>query len=160
MPIVEVDESNVGYAVGLGKELVSASLFGQTGPAFDWGHTLTTLRYAASTPTYFIRLAQSDSGEYTGFVGGHLSPFFFSPVRMAIEDAWYVREGTPNRTVVALTLMRAFVLWATEQDAVLVQSGDIANINSVATDALYKRLGFERFGTAYKYTPNRDRSAA
>jgi hypothetical protein len=160
MHVVEVDESNVGYAVGLGKELVSASVFGQTGPAFDWGYTLAALRHTAGNPTYFVRLSRTDDGEYTGFVGGHLSPFFFSPERMAIEDAWYVREGTPNRTVVALTLMRAFVLWATEQDAIMVQSGDIANINSVATDALYKRLGFERFGTAYKYTPNRDRSAA
>jgi hypothetical protein len=160
MRIVQVDESNVGYAVGLGQELVSASVFGDTGPAFDWQHTLASTRHAASSPHYFIRLAQSDDGSYTGFVGGHLSPFFFSPRLMGIEDAWFVREGAPDRTKAAMMLMRAFVDWCIDRDAVLVQSGDIANINSVATDTLYKRLGFRRFGTAYKYTPNTERSAA
>ena len=35
--------------------------------------------------------------------------------------------------------------------AVLVQSGDVAGIRTVAVDALYRHMGFTRFGTIYKY---------
>jgi len=153
MQIVQVDESNVGYAVGLGQELVSKSSFGTTGPEFDWQYALASTRQSASAPSYFIRLAQHTDGSYTGFVGGHLSTFFFNPAIFAIEDAWYVREGSPDRTKAAVMLMRAFVDWAmVEKKAVLVQSGDVAGINSIAVDTMYRRLGFKRWGSIYKYT--------
>lgn len=160
MRIVQVDDSNVGYAVGLGKELVSASMFSETGPEFDWQYTLRTTRHAASAPNYFIRLVQCDDGAYTGFVGGHISPFFFSPRVMAIEDAWYVREGSVDRTKAAMMLMRSFMRWAWEQNAVLVQSGDVAGINNTAVDALYRRLGFKRWGSIYKHDKYDEREVA
>jgi hypothetical protein len=72
---------------------------------------------------------------------------------MALEDAWYVREGTENRTKIAIVLMRGFVSWALDtMKAVLVQTGDIAAIDSLAVDNIYRHLGFKRFGTVYKYT--------
>jgi hypothetical protein len=105
-------------------------------------------------------MSLTDSGEYTGFVGGHVCPFFFSPALMAIEDAWYVREGSTDRTKAAVMLMRSMMHWAIEEKgALLLQSGDIAGIASVAVDALYKRLGFQRLGSIYKYSTE-DKEAA
>lgn len=152
MHIEPVNEQNVAHCVRLGQELVALGSFGQTGPEFDWNvaynNTYRTMRDA----TYYIRVAVSDAGEYCGFVGGHLTEFFFSHRLMGVEDAWYVREGTPGRTKIAVRLMRGFVGWAIdEHSALLVQTGDIAAINSLAVDAIYKHMGFKRFGTIYKY---------
>jgi hypothetical protein len=103
-------------------------------------------------PDYYIRVGIDDGGEYCGFVGGHVTPFFFSPKLMGVEDGWYVRAGTPGRTKIAVRLMRGFVAWCLdERGALLVQTGDIAAINSLAVDAIYKHMGFTRFGTIYKY---------
>jgi hypothetical protein len=71
---------------------------------------------------------------------------------MALEDAWYVREGAEDRTKTAVYLMKAFIGWGLDDmKAVLIQTGDIASINSHAVYSLYKHLGFKRFGTVYKY---------
>jgi hypothetical protein len=160
MQIVQVDDTNVGYTVQLGSELVSQSAIGHIGPPFDWEYTLASTKQVASRPDYYIRLAKTDAGEYAGFVAGHVASFFFSPALMCFEDAWYVREGTVGRTLAAVKLMRGLVKWAIEEKgAMLVQSGDVAGINSLAVDTLYKHLGFKRFGSIYKYSKE-DKEAA
>jgi ribosomal protein S18 acetylase RimI-like enzyme len=51
-----------------------------------------------------------------------------------------------------MKLMRGFVDWCmNEKGALSVQGGDIANIQSVGVDALYRRMGFARLGVIYKY---------
>ena len=83
---------------------------------------------------------------------GKVVTFYFSPQLMGVEDAWYVREGTPKRAAIGMALMRGFVSWCLDtKGAVLVQSGDVAGIRTVAVDALYRHMGFTRFGTIYKY---------
>jgi ribosomal protein S18 acetylase RimI-like enzyme len=100
---------------------------------------------------YYFRMARDDTG-YVGAVCGSVAPFFFSPSLMGVEDAWYVREGTPNRAAIAMRLMRGFVDWCLDdKGAVLVQTGDIASIDTLAVDTLYRRMGFTRFGTVYKF---------
>lgn len=152
MRIVPFDEGNIAYAVQLGKELVAAGTFGTNGPGFDWDHTLACTRRLMEMDTYYLRLAFSDDDVACGFVAGHVVPFYFSPKLGAYEDAWFVREGTPGRTRIGVMLMRGFVSWALDvQRALLVQTGDIASINTVAVDSIYKHMGFKRFGTVYKY---------
>lgn len=150
--IEPIIEDNIAYCVNLGKELVALGSFGQTGPEFEWEVALASTRASARDPDYYIRMAVDDNGEYCGFVGGHVTQFFFSSALMGVEDAWYVREGTPWRTKIAVSLMRGFVSWCLDvRGALLVQTGDIAAINSLAVDAIYKHMGFTRFGTIYKY---------
>ena len=51
-----------------------------------------------------------------------------------------------------MRLMRGMMHWAIDEcKAVLLQTGDIASIDTVAVWALYNRLGFTRFGAVYKY---------
>jgi hypothetical protein len=118
---------------------------------FEWNHCLATMRKVVASPVFFVRMAGNKDG-FCGAVVGHVDQFFFSPKRMATENAWYVREGTPFRAQIAMTLMREFIDWSmTDMGADHVQCGDIANINTMAVDALYRRIGFKRYGAIYKY---------
>jgi hypothetical protein len=141
----------VPYATQLAKELHELGVYGRIGPAFDWDHTLKVMIRVIKNDDYCFKLAKVD-GQYTGAVVGHVEPFFFSPKNGAIEDAWFVRPGSPERTKAAVMLMRQFVAWALdEKQATQVQSGDIADIDSFAVDNIYRHLGFRRFGSIYKF---------
>jgi hypothetical protein len=151
MKIEAVDEHNVAYAVALCRELVSLGSFGDS-IGFDWDHAMRSARNALRSGNYYLHIAKDDADSYCGIVAGHMDTFVFAPVLYAQEDCWYVREGTPFRAKVAMALMRGFVKWAMEdRGARLIQSGDVAAINTVAVDGLYKHIGFRRFGTIYKY---------
>jgi ribosomal protein S18 acetylase RimI-like enzyme len=142
----------IPHAVALAKELHGFGTFGQNGPAFDWDFCINQFMWVERNPRYYAHFAANDEGVYVGGVVGHVDTFFFSPEYMALEDAWYVREGVTDRTKIAVKLMRGFMGWALDDmKAVLVQTGDIAAINSLAVDSIYRHLGFERFGTVYKY---------
>lgn len=139
---------NMAYAVQLAEELHSLGTLKSV--PFDWSHCLKTMRMVSTNPMFFCRLAHN--GLYCGAVVGHVDYFFFAPKLLASENAWFVREGTPFRAKIAMTLMREFIEWAMiEKGADHVQCGDIANINTMAVDALYRRLGFKRYGAIYRY---------
>lgn len=149
--IVPFDQFNVPYAVGLCEELHGLGSYNHI--AFDRAHNYGVCANAATSQDWFCRIAQDDEGIYTGFVAGYVSPFVFSPKLLAVESAWYVRKGSQMRTRVAVQLMRQFVDWAiNDRKAVHVQTGDVAHIDSLAVDALYRHLGFQRAGTIYKYS--------
>ena len=147
-----MDADNIPYCVALAKELHGLGTFGRNGPEFDWDFCTSQFIDVCRNGEYFHRFAVDSDGIYVGGVIGHVMPFIFSPKLMAVEDAWYVREGAEDRTKTAVILMRSFVRWAfDEMNVVLVQTGDIAAIDSMAVDNLYRHLGFKRFGTIYKY---------
>ena len=152
MRIVPVDESNIAYCVQLGRELVEMAHIDDGAPAFDWDYTMATTRAVLQRDDYYIRMAVDEDGTHFGYVGGHVEPFYFSPRVFGVENSWYVREAHPMRTRAGMELMRRFVRWAIdEKNAVMVQSGDIAAINTVAVDAAYRHLGFKRYGVIYKF---------
>ena len=153
MKIEPFSLENVAYAVQLCKELWAAGTFGVNGPDFDWDYTIAGMRNIVDDPSFYLRLAYDDDDAPCGFVGGNVVQFWFNPKVAAYEQAWFVREGTKGRTKIAVKLMRGFLDWAfDEKGALLVQSGDIASIDSIAVDSLYKHLGFKRYGSVYKYT--------
>ena len=150
MPIVKLSDDNLGYAVGLARELHGLGCFGTDGPEFEWEWTKNTMQQAMHDPNYYFMLAQEGT-EFVGAVCGKVVPFYFSPKLMGVEDAWYVRDGTARRAAIAVRLMDGFVHWCFHsKDAVIVQSGDVAGIRTVGVDALYRHMGFTRFGTIYK----------
>lgn len=139
---------NIPYAVALGKELHSLGSLNVI--PYDDEYARLNVEQAAINPSYFVRLALDENDTYVGVVAGYLTPFVFSKKLMAIETCWYVREGVKERTKIAVTLMKQFVNWALkENNATHVQTGDIANINSLAVDTVYRHIGFTRIGTIY-----------
>ena len=152
MKLEKLTRTNVGFAVGLAKEMHGISTFGVDGPEFDWMYTQANMLATIPMWDYYFTLALDDGGEYCGAVCGKVAPFYFSPKLFGVEEAWYVREGTKDRTRIAIALMNGFVDWCLDdQGALHVQSGDIAAINSLAVDSLYKHMGFRRYGSSYKY---------
>ena len=153
MKIVPLHYSNVAYAVALAKEMHGLSTFAVDGPEFDWDYTYINMQATLDNSHYYFRLAYDDDEMFCGAVCGRVIPFYFSRELQGVEEAWYVREGTHNRAKIACALMQGFVGWCIDEHrAHMVQSGDIADINSLGVDALYKKLGFKRYGSAYKYT--------
>jgi len=150
MKYVAMVPGNVSYCVALAKELHTLGTFGRQGPEFDWDWCVKQCHRILSSRNYYGRFAVDDSGTYVGGLMGHLDSFMFSPKLMALEDAFYVRAGTPKRAQVGAMLMKGFCEWAFGNGAVLVQTGDIAAIDSHAVYRFYMQMGFEKFGVVYQ----------
>jgi hypothetical protein len=99
---------------------------------------------------WFVRLTHDDETGYDGVMAGSLSPCLFNPGSMAIESLLFVRD-VRDRTKKGVSLVRAFIAWATVRKALRIQTGDIASINCAAVDAMYRHMGFARVGTIYSY---------
>jgi ribosomal protein S18 acetylase RimI-like enzyme len=126
-----LDRDNLPYAVGLAKELHGLGTFGTDGPPFEWDHCRSMMLQGLNNSDHYFMLARDSTG-YVGAVVGHVEQHFFNPAIMG--------------------LMCGFVDWCINQKhALSVQSGDIANINSIGVDALYRRMGFARLGVIYKF---------
>jgi hypothetical protein len=141
---------NVPYCVALARELHSLGVFGRQGPEFDWDFCTQQFTRVANNKQCYARFAVSDNNEYVGGVMGHLDCFMFSPQLMGLEDALYVKQTTPNRAAVGAMLLRGFCDWCFSNGAVLVQTGDIAAIDSHAVYRFYMHNGFEKFGVVYQ----------
>lgn len=141
---------NIPYCVALARELHGKGIFGRQGPEFNWDYCTQSFIECANDRRAYARFAVNDENEYVGGIVAHLAPFFFSPELMAIEDALYVKEGVPGRAKTGLMLVRGLCEWAHGVGAVLVQTGDIAAIDSHAVYRFYTHAGFEQFGTVYQ----------
>jgi len=150
MMYVALTPGNIPYCVELARELHALGVFGRQGPPFDWDYCTATFIDVAQDRNSYARFAVNEDNQYVGGVVAHLTPFFFSPHQMVIEDALYVKEGTPKRASVGLMLLRGLEAWAQSCKAVLVQTGDIASIDSHAVYRFYIHAGFEKFGTVYQ----------
>lgn len=149
--IVPLSLELVPYAVQLAEELHRLGTFRDI--AFEHDTTTKRMRDIISDPSWFFMLAKDDNDVVCGAMCGCVDSFFFSRQLLANEHALYVREGTPMRAKIASMLVRAFIKWAYDVHNVThVQTGDVASINSVGVDILYRRLGFQRFGVIYKYS--------
>lgn len=154
METVPLSHANLAHAIGLAEEMHKLSTFGESGPIFNWGHCRTTMLHAIHHPNYYFALALEENA-YVGAVCGLVTPFYFSPEMLGVEQAWYVREGTKYRASIGMKLMEGFVNWCmNEKHAVMVQSGDVAGIRTVGVDALYRHMGFTRYGAVYRYMRN------
>ena len=141
---------SIPYVVSLCKELHALGSYRHI--PVDDEYLLHFVTNAAYNDDFFVCTAQDDDGVYVGFVAGMVVPMVFTPRKIGVEHAWYVREGTPRRGKTACALMRLFVDWCVmDKGAIHVQAGDVANINSVAVDGLYRLLKFKRAGTIYMY---------
>lgn len=154
LEIESLTRHNVAYFVSLCEELHGLGSFKHI--PFELMKTTETVCDAANDPSWYLRISKVE-GVYTGLVAGYVTPLFFSRRLMAYESAWYVRPATKFRTKAAVEMMRGLMQWALdEKEAVALQTGDIADINSIAVDALYRQLGFKRAGAIFLYAKEQD----
>jgi len=144
-----LNKINLPYAVEIIKEFHSLSAMSKY--EFNWDYMYRNGEFILSQPTYFCMLAVDETETYCGIVSAYTTPFFFSPQLQAVETCWYVREGTKERTKIAVKLMKSLIDWAfNEKAVVMLQSGDVACIEPLAVDEMYRRLGFKRYGTIFQ----------
>ena len=149
MKVELISPANLAYAASICQEFHAMSALNVI--PFSWDHILETGRMMIARDDWYCALGKDEDDTYCGFVSGYVQPFFFSPKLQAIECCWYVREGTKGRTKLAIKLMNGMVDWAfNEKGAISLQSGDVANIDPLAVDEMYRRLGFKRFGTIFQ----------
>jgi hypothetical protein len=149
-----LSRDNLAYAVGLAAEMHRISADGAEWPPFSWEFCKNTMLSSMHNPDRYFTLARTDAG-YVGGVVGRVEPFYFGPAILGLEEAWLVREDTPFRAAIGMRLMRGFVDWCMDvKQAFMVQSGDIAGSRAIGVDALYRRMGFTRYGVIYKYARN------
>lgn len=96
-------------------------------------------------PIIFAALAKRDNA-YVGVMMGIVSPDIFGDAPIATDFGLYV-EGKARGGFAAIALVRAFERWAKEKGAVEIRPGVTAHITDEHSIALYKRLGYEVFGT-------------
>ncbi len=90
-----------------------------------------------------------DEGQIVGFLwaGYHeLAPW--TPVRVASDILFYI---IPERrgTLLGMRLIKALKQWANENECSEVRLSIASGINEERVGRMYKRLGFEPFGTVY-----------
>lgn len=90
-----------------------------------------------------------DEGQIVGFLwaGYHeLAPW--TPVRVASDILFYI---IPERrgTLLGMRLIKALKQWASDNECSEVRLSIASGINEERVGRMYKRLGFEPFGTVY-----------
>lgn len=147
--VVPVTTTNRHDAVRIAHEVWSRSSL--THIPFNLERSWATVTTMVVNDQWFGRLAYVD-GVCVGGIGGYRTDFAFSNACYAQEVVFYVREGTPRRAAVAKKLMQAFVAWCKEHGAALICVGATGNIDNVAADAFYRRVGFRSTGMNYTMT--------
>jgi hypothetical protein len=145
------DEHNMAYASAIAKEL--HGLGAMSIYPFDEAYNRALIAHRMHDPTWWGRLARDTSDtEYCGIMVGNVQTTLFSQARIGVEHALYVRRGTKFRGAIAMKLVRSFVAWCYDvHDCIMVQSGDIASVESEAARALYIRCGFKNYGALYSH---------
>jgi hypothetical protein len=146
-----MDERNMAYACAIFKEL--HGLGAMSCYPFDDAYNRALCAHRMHNPTWWVQLARSvDDTEYCGCMVGNVQMTLFSTARIGVEHALYVRRGTKFRGAIAFNLVRSFLSWCYDvHDCIMVQSGDIASVESEATRALYIRCGFKNYGALYSH---------
>src|SRR5262245_11576631 len=106
-----MDAYNIPQCVALARELHNLGTFGYNGPEFDWDYCTAQFIRVCKSPNFFHMFAIDEDERYIGGMIGHVETFMFNPKLMAVEDAWYVREGVKDRAKIAKHLMQSFVNW-------------------------------------------------
>lgn len=140
----------IPYASAFGAELHAMGSLSHV--PFEPEYNRAVIASKINDPSWWMRLARTvDNDAYCGIMVGYVSPFVFSQRLWGHEELLYVREGTKYRGAIALNLVTKFVEWCYDRGAVVVHTGDIAAINSMAVDALYRHAGFYRAGSIYEH---------
>lgn len=151
-----VTTHNYAYMCALCKELHGLGTMSHI--EFDDSYNRAVIHTHMTNPVWFMMLARDMDGvEYVGAMAGHVQASMFSQRMMAFEQGLYVRKGTRYRGSIALALVRAFMRWCYDtHDCAMIQAGDVASIESIAVDALYRHAGFRRYGAIYNHEPHYD----
>jgi len=95
-----------------------------------------------------VLVAEAGGAIVGGFLG-MVEDHWCSRARVATDFALYVVPEHRGSTVAA-RLLGAYITWARDRGAVLVQAGITTGVHVEATSRLYERMGFQRVGNLFE----------
>jgi GNAT superfamily N-acetyltransferase len=94
-----------------------------------------------------VLICKDETGKILGgFVGGLTREWFSATSLMAFDYCLFVSSNNRGSKV-AYMLVTAFIEWAKEAGATIIQCGTATKINTERTISFYKKFGFEHTGS-------------
>ncbi|QDX16422.1 hypothetical protein C6W84_17054 (plasmid) [Acinetobacter baumannii] len=94
-----------------------------------------------------VLVVKDETGKILGgFVGGLTREWFSATSLMAFDYCIFVSSNNRGSKV-AYLLVKAFIEWAKEAGATVIQCGTATKINTEKTISFYKKMGFEHTGS-------------
>jgi GNAT superfamily N-acetyltransferase len=132
--------------IELGARMYIESRYSQNSP-FDEEKCAELARNLISSPAGCLLVAEKD-GAVIGWLAGGIAEQWFSRQLMAFEYGLFIapehRGGTAGPR-----LAKAFITWAEEHGAAIINMGITTGVHEERTGDLYSRLGLSRTGLLY-----------
>ncbi|MEC5375443.1 GNAT family N-acetyltransferase [Pseudocitrobacter sp. MW920760] len=132
--------------IELGARMYIESRYSQNSP-FDEEKCAELARTLISSPAGCLLVAEKD-GAVIGWLAGGIAEQWFSRQLMAFEYGLFIspehRGGTAGPR-----LAKAFITWAEDHGAALINMGITTGVHEERTGDLYSRLGLSRSGLLY-----------
>lgn len=98
-----------------------------------------------------VMFVDFDGSELIGAIGGVITPNLFTGDVLASEMFWYVRKDYRGST--GIRLLKEFFKWASDLGVDDVMMGHLHFAVSEKAEAVYDRLGMQKFETLYLGRP-------
>ncbi|HFZ1111755.1 TPA: N-acetyltransferase family protein [Citrobacter koseri] len=132
--------------IELGTRMYLESRYSQNSP-FDADKCAELARSLINNPAGCVLVAEKDN-QVIGWLGGGIAEQWFSRQLMAFEYGLFIapeyRGGSAGPR-----LARAFIGWAKDHGAALINMGITTGVHEERTGELYSRLGLHRSGLLY-----------
>ncbi|BDG86578.1 GNAT family N-acetyltransferase [Citrobacter koseri] len=132
--------------IELGTRMYLESRYSQNSP-FDADKCAELARSLINNPAGCVLVAEKDD-QVIGWLGGGIAEQWFSRQLMAFEYGLFIapehRGGSAGPR-----LARAFIGWAKDHGAALINMGITTGVHEERTGELYSRLGLHRSGLLY-----------
>ena len=129
--------------IELGARMYIESRYSQNSP-FDEEKCAELARSVIASPAGCVLVAEKEGG-VIGWMAGGIAEQWFSHQLMAFEYGLFVapehRGGTAGPR-----LAKAFITWAKEHGAALINMGITTGVHEERTGEMYSRLGLKRSG--------------
>ncbi|HDL7643635.1 TPA: GNAT family N-acetyltransferase [Yersinia enterocolitica] len=132
--------------IELGARMYIESRYSQNSP-FDEGKCADLARSLISSPGGCLLVAEKDD-VVIGWLAGGIAEQWFSRQLMAFEYGLFIAPEHRGATA-GPRLAKAFIAWAEDHGAVLINMGITTGVHEERTGDLYSRLGLHRSGLLY-----------
>ncbi|HFS8941461.1 TPA: N-acetyltransferase family protein [Enterobacter roggenkampii] len=132
--------------IELGARMYIESRYSQNSP-FDEEKCADLARNIIASPAGCVLVAEKE-GAVIGWMAGGIAEQWFSHQLMAFEYGLFVAPEHRGSTA-GPRLAKAFITWAKEHGAVLINMGITTGVHEERTGEMYSRLGLKRSGLLY-----------
>jgi len=132
--------------IELGTRMYLESRYADTSP-FDDQKCAELAGHLINAPSGCVLVAEKD-GQIVGWMAGGIGEQWFSRKLMAFEYGLFIAPEHRGSSA-APRMVKAFIGWAKENGAAVVNMGITTGVHEERTGAMYGRLGLQRFGSLY-----------